>query len=147
MGNQKRTVITGVGGCIAPRPLRTIEKTGNWRINATNPSISVGKLNQYSCDISFFREFERFDRYPEKIERSSNDGRVYYIFIGLPNCFNDAYIGFYNDFTNLHTLLYRYIPAGNEFGVNGASASIQLTHQISNTASFGKTMHSLVLME
>ena len=63
----KNFAITGVGGYIAPRHLKAIRDTGNRLCAALDPSDSVGLLDQYSFDVAFFTEFERFDRHVEKL--------------------------------------------------------------------------------
>lgn len=88
----KNFAITGVGGYIAPRHLRAIKETGNQLVAATDPNDSVGILDQYSYDTRFFREFERFDRYLEKLRRGNVDKRVDYISICSPNYLHDAHI-------------------------------------------------------
>ena len=65
----KNFAITGVGGYIAPRHLRAIRDTGNRISVALDPNDSVGLLDQFSFDVSFFTEFERFDRHIEKLRR------------------------------------------------------------------------------
>jgi len=88
----KNFAITGVGGYIAPRHLRAIKDTGNILVAATDPSDSVGILDQFSYDTRFFREFERFDRHLEKLRRKSEDERVHYVSICSPNYLHDAHI-------------------------------------------------------
>jgi UDP-N-acetyl-2-amino-2-deoxyglucuronate dehydrogenase len=87
----KNFAITGVGGYIAPRHLQAIKDTGNQLIAAVDPNDSVGILDHYSTDISFFTEFERFDRHIEKLRRGPEDGRVDYVSICSPNHLHDAH--------------------------------------------------------
>lgn len=88
----KNFAITGVGGYIAPRHLKAIKETGNQLVAATDPNDSVGILDQFSYDTRFFREFERFDRYLEKLRRKNSGGQVDYISICSPNYLHDAHI-------------------------------------------------------
>lgn len=88
----KNFAITGVGGYIAPRHLKAIKDTGNRVIAAVDPNDSVGILDHYSTDISFFTEFERFDRHIEKLRRENEDqNKVHYISICSPNYLHDAH--------------------------------------------------------
>lgn len=88
---QKNFAITGVGGYIAPRHLRAIRDTGNRLVAAVDPKDSVGLLDQYSFGVSFFTEFERFDRYLEKLRRGSESERVQYLTVCSPNYLHDAH--------------------------------------------------------
>ena len=83
--------ITGVGGYIAPRHLNAIYKTGNRVVAALDPNDSVGLLDSYAYDISFFTEFERFDRHLEKLRRENKDQQVHMLSICSPNFLHDAH--------------------------------------------------------
>jgi UDP-N-acetyl-2-amino-2-deoxyglucuronate dehydrogenase len=83
--------IIGVAGYIAPRHLRAIRDTGNHLVAAVDPNDSVGLLDQYSFDVRFFTEIERFDRHLEKLRRGSEEGRVNYVSICSPNYLHDAH--------------------------------------------------------
>lgn len=87
----KNFAITGVGGYIAPRHLRAIRDTGNKLVAAVDPKDSVGLLDQYSFDVRFFTEFERFDRHLEKLHRGPVDGRVDFLTVCSPNYLHDAH--------------------------------------------------------
>lgn len=83
--------ITGVGGFVAPRHLRAIRDTGNRLVAAVDPKDSVGVLDQYSFDVRFFTEFERFDRYLEKARRGPDADRVHWLSVCSPNYLHDAH--------------------------------------------------------
>ena len=83
--------ITGVGGYIAPRHLRAIRDTGNRVVAAVDPKDSVGLLDQYSFDVRFFTEVERFDRHLEKLRRGVEAERVHYLTVCSPNYLHDAH--------------------------------------------------------
>lgn len=83
--------IIGVGGYIAPRHLRAIRDTGNNLIAAADPKDSVGILDQFGYDVSFFTEIERFDRHLEKLRRGPEEDRVHYITVCSPNYLHDAH--------------------------------------------------------
>ena len=87
----KNFAITGVGGYIAPRHLKAIYETGNRVIAAVDPNDSVGLLDRYDFDISFFTEFERFDRHLEKLRRNSEQEHTLMISICSPNHLHDAH--------------------------------------------------------
>jgi UDP-N-acetyl-2-amino-2-deoxyglucuronate dehydrogenase len=83
--------IIGVAGYIAPRHLKAIRDTGNQLVAATDPHDSVGILDQYSFDVRFFPEIERFDRHLEKLRRGPDEKRVHYVSICSPNYLHDAH--------------------------------------------------------
>ena len=64
--------ITGVAGYIAPRHLQAIKDTNNNLIAAVDPHDSVGILDKYFPETSFFTEFERFDRHLEMLRHEKN---------------------------------------------------------------------------
>lgn len=89
----KNFALTGVGGFIAPRHLKAIRDTGNRLVAAVDPKDSVGILDQYSFDVRFFTEIERFDRYLEKLRRGSEHEaqRIDYLSVCSPNYLHDAH--------------------------------------------------------
>lgn len=88
----KNFAITGVAGYIAPRHLKAIQDTGNNLVAATDPHDSVGILDRFFPDASFFTEFERFDRQLEMLRRGNDANKVDYISICSPNHLHDAHI-------------------------------------------------------
>jgi len=88
----KNFAITGVAGYIAPRHLQAIKETGNQLVAAVDPHDSVGLLDKYFPDVSFFTEFERFDRHLEKLRRDGSSHKVDYLTICSPNNLHDAHI-------------------------------------------------------
>jgi UDP-N-acetyl-2-amino-2-deoxyglucuronate dehydrogenase len=88
----KNFAITGVAGYVAPRPLQAIKDTGNQIVAAIDPHDSVGILDKYFPDVSFFTEFERFDRHLEKLRREKSEQKVDYLTICSPNNLHDAHI-------------------------------------------------------
>lgn len=87
----KNFAITGVAGYIAPRHLKAIRDTGNRIVCALDPNDSVGMLDQYSLDVRFFTEFERFDRHVERLRREGEEKRVHFVSICSPNYLHDAH--------------------------------------------------------
>lgn len=90
----KNFAIIGVGGYIAPRHLQAIRDSGNRLVAALDKNDSVGILDRYFGDVPFFVEFERFDRYAEKLRRLSDDQKIHYVSICTPNYLHDAHIRF-----------------------------------------------------
>jgi UDP-N-acetyl-2-amino-2-deoxyglucuronate dehydrogenase len=82
--------ITGAGGFVAPRHLKAIRDTGNTLVAALDPKDSVGVLDQFSYDVRFFTEFERFDRHLEKLRRLPHEQRVHWLSVCSPNHLHDA---------------------------------------------------------
>jgi UDP-N-acetyl-2-amino-2-deoxyglucuronate dehydrogenase len=88
----KNFAITGVAGYIAPRHLQAIKETNNTLIAAVDPHDSVGILDKYFPQASFFTEFERFDRHLEKLRRGPKEEHIDYLSICSPNHLHDAHI-------------------------------------------------------
>ena len=88
----KNFAITGLAGYIAPRHLQAIKDTGCRLVAAVDPHDSVGIIDKYFPDASFFTEFERFDRHLEKLRRYYPDGKIDYLSICSPNHLHDAHI-------------------------------------------------------
>lgn len=91
---QKNFALIGAAGYIAPRHLEAIYKTGHKLVAATDPHDSVGILDRYFPETRFFTEFERFDRYAEKLRRGNSNERIDYVSICSPNYLHDAHIRF-----------------------------------------------------
>lgn len=88
----KNFAITGVAGYIAPRHLQAIKDTGNNLVAAIDPHDSVGILDRYFPNTSYFTEFERFDRHLEKLRRTKSSEKIDYLSICSPNNLHDAHI-------------------------------------------------------
>lgn len=84
--------IIGVGGYIAPRHLKAIKETGNNLIVALDKNDSVGIMDSYFPQCSFYTEYERFDRFVEKIKHTSD--RLDYVSVCTPNYLHDSHIRF-----------------------------------------------------
>jgi UDP-N-acetyl-2-amino-2-deoxyglucuronate dehydrogenase len=87
----KNFAIIGVAGYIAPRHLKAIKDTGNFLVAAVDPNDSVGLLDQYSFDVRYFTEIERFDRHLEKLRHGPEEDRVNFVSICSPNYLHDAH--------------------------------------------------------
>ncbi|MEA1979796.1 MAG: Gfo/Idh/MocA family oxidoreductase [candidate division Zixibacteria bacterium] len=90
----KNFAITGVSGYIAQRHLKAIKDTGNKLVAAIDPNDSAGILDGYFDNVSFFTEFERFDRHIEKLRRRDKGAEIDYVTICSPNHLHDAHARF-----------------------------------------------------
>lgn len=86
--------LIGAGGFVAPRHLQAIRDTGNHLVAALDLHDSVGVLDRYFMQPSFFVEFERFDRHAEKLRRGDPAKRIHWVSICSPNYLHDAHIRF-----------------------------------------------------
>jgi UDP-N-acetyl-2-amino-2-deoxyglucuronate dehydrogenase len=84
--------LVGVGGFVAPRHLKAIRETGNRLVAAADPNDSVGVLDRFFTDVSYFKEIERFDRHLEKRHRGPEADRIHWVSICTPNYLHDAHI-------------------------------------------------------
>lgn len=90
----KNFALIGAAGYIAPRHMKAIKDTGNRLVSAVDKSDSVGILDSFSYEVSFFTEFERFDRHAEKLRRQGAENRIHYTSICSPNYLHDAHVRF-----------------------------------------------------
>jgi UDP-N-acetyl-2-amino-2-deoxyglucuronate dehydrogenase len=88
----KDFALIGAAGFIAPRHLKAIKETNNRLVAALDKFDSVGIMDSYFPDASFFVEFERFDRHLEKLHRSGNS--IDYLSLCSPNYLHDSHIRF-----------------------------------------------------
>lgn len=84
--------LIGAAGYIAPRHMQAIHDTGHVLAAALDPHDAVGILDRYFPEAHFFTEYERFDRYLEKLRRKSETDRIHYVSICSPNYLHDAHI-------------------------------------------------------
>jgi UDP-N-acetyl-2-amino-2-deoxyglucuronate dehydrogenase len=87
----KNFALIGAAGYIAPRHMRAIKDTGNQLLAAYDPYDGIGIMDSYFPESRFFTEFERFDRYLEKIKYEDNI-KLDYISIASPNYLHDSHI-------------------------------------------------------
>ena len=91
----KNFALIGAAGYIAPRHMQAIKATGGRLLAAMDPSDSVGIIDSYFPEASFFTEFERFDRHLDKLRRSGDASEnVDYISICSPNYLHDSHMRF-----------------------------------------------------
>lgn len=84
--------LIGIAGYIAPRHIRAIKDTNNNLIVALDKSDTVGIIDSYFPETSFYTEFERFDRFVEKIKHTEK--KLDYISVCTPNYLHDSHIRF-----------------------------------------------------
>ena len=89
--NSKNFALIGASGYIAPRHMKAIKDTGHNLVAALDKCDSVGIIDSYFPEASFFTEFERFDRFVEKYHRE-NEKKIEYMAIATPNYLHDAHI-------------------------------------------------------
>lgn len=89
MDRKIRFGLTGAAGFVAPRHMRAMAAVGGEMIAAVDPNDSVGVIDSYFPDAQFFTEFERFDRFVDKIARRG--APLDYISICSPNHLHDAH--------------------------------------------------------
>ena len=87
----KNFALVGAAGYIAPRHMKAIKETGNDLIAAMDRCDSVGIIDSYFPEASFFTEFERFDRHVDKL-RHDEKQKIDYVSITTPNYLHDAHI-------------------------------------------------------
>ena len=82
--------LIGAAGYIAPRHLKAIKDTGNNLLAAYDKFDSVGRLDSFFPDCSFFTENELFDRFCSK--QMHTDNPLGWTSICTPNYTHDAFI-------------------------------------------------------
>jgi len=85
-------VLIGAAGYIAPRHMEAIKVNGGNLVGAYDPFDSVGIIDRYFPEASFFTEFERFDRYVDLQIR--NGISIDYVVVCSPNYLHDSHIRF-----------------------------------------------------
>lgn len=90
----KNFALIGAAGYVAPRHMKAIKATGQRLVAALDPNDSVGVIDGYFPEADFFTEFERFDRYVDKMRRSGDSRRIDYVSICSPNYLHDSHMRF-----------------------------------------------------
>ena len=84
--------LIGAAGYIAPKHMKAIRDTDNRLIAALDRHDSVGIIDSFFPNASFFTEIERFDRHLDKARRSSDGAdAVDYVSVCSPNYLHDAH--------------------------------------------------------
>ncbi|MEM7784720.1 MAG: Gfo/Idh/MocA family oxidoreductase [Planctomycetota bacterium] len=89
--SKKNFALIGAAGYIAPKHMKAIKETGNRLVAAMDKHDSVGIIDSYFPNASFFSEVERFDRHLEKLHRSNDPESVDFVSICSPNYLHDAH--------------------------------------------------------
>lgn len=90
----KNFALIGAAGYIAPRHMQAIKATGNNLVAALDINDSVGIIDSHFPDAEFFTEFERFDRFVDKIRRAGESRKIDYVSICSPNYLHDSHMRF-----------------------------------------------------
>ncbi len=90
----KQFALIGAAGYIAPRHMKAIRDTKNELAAAFDISDSVGIIDSYFPEASFFTEFERFDRHIDMIRRDRSKSPIDYVSICSPNYLHDSHVRF-----------------------------------------------------
>lgn len=86
----KNFALIGAAGYIAPRHLRAIKDTNNRLVAAYDNFDSVGIMDSFFPESSFFVEQELFDRHCTKLK--GTDKQIDYVSICTPNYLHDAHM-------------------------------------------------------
>jgi UDP-N-acetyl-2-amino-2-deoxyglucuronate dehydrogenase len=84
--------LIGAAGYVAPRHMKAIKAVGGDLKVAFDPNDSVGVIDSYFPEASFFVEFERFDRHIDKLRRRGE--KIDFVSICSPNYLHDAHCRF-----------------------------------------------------
>lgn len=85
----KKFALIGAAGYVSPRHMKAIKETGNELVAAVDKNDSVGIIDKYFPNASFFTEIERFERHLELLKR--NGESVDFVSICTPNYLHDAH--------------------------------------------------------
>lgn len=86
----KTFALIGSAGYIAPRHLKAIKETNNNLLVSVDPHDNVGILDSYFPESLFFSNFERFDRFINKLKNQNQF--IDYFSICSPNYLHDYHI-------------------------------------------------------
>jgi UDP-N-acetyl-2-amino-2-deoxyglucuronate dehydrogenase len=87
----KNFALIGASGYIAPRHMKAIKDTDNNLVATLDKCDSVGIIDSYFPEASFFTEFERFDRHIDKLRKDKHT-HIDYVSIATPNYLHDSHI-------------------------------------------------------
>lgn len=88
----KSFALIGAAGYVAPRHMRAIKDVGGDLRVALDPSDSVGVIDSHFPQARFFTEFERFDRYVDRLRREGKG--LDYVSVCSPNYLHDSHVRF-----------------------------------------------------
>jgi UDP-N-acetyl-2-amino-2-deoxyglucuronate dehydrogenase len=87
----KNFALIGASGYIAPRHMKAIKDTKNELMATLDRCDSVGIIDSFFPEASFFTEFERFDRHIDKLRRDEST-KIDFVSIATPNYLHDSHI-------------------------------------------------------
>ena len=87
----KNFALIGAAGYIAPRHMKAIKDTKNELVATLDRCDSVGIIDSFFPEASFFTEFERFDRHIDKLRRDEST-KIDFVSIATPNYLHDSHI-------------------------------------------------------
>ena len=90
--NNLNFALLGLGGFVAPKHVNAILNNNCKLVCSMDISDSVGYIDSFFPKSYFFTEFERFDRYVDKISNTSS--KVDYLSVCTPNYLHDSHIRF-----------------------------------------------------
>lgn len=90
----KNFALVGAAGFVAPRHMKAIKAVDGNLVAALDPNDSVGVIDSYYPEASFFTEFERFDRFVDKLRRDQSENQVGYVSVCSPNYLHDSHSRF-----------------------------------------------------
>jgi UDP-N-acetyl-2-amino-2-deoxyglucuronate dehydrogenase len=88
--SMKNFALIGAAGYIAPRHMRAIKETGNSLVAALDPYDGIGIMDSNFPEAEFFTEFELFESFIERSQRSEE--KIDYISIASPNYLHYSHI-------------------------------------------------------
>jgi len=88
--NKKNFALIGASGYIAPRHVKAIKDNGGDLLALLDPHDSVGYIDQFFPNASYFKETERLDRHLDRLKRKNTP--VDYVSVCSPNYLHDAHI-------------------------------------------------------
>jgi len=88
--NKKNFALIGASGYIAPRHVQAIKSNGGDLLALLDPHDSVGYIDQFFPNASYFKETERLDRHLDRLKRKNTP--VDYVSVCSPNYLHDAHI-------------------------------------------------------
>jgi len=88
--NKKNFALIGASGYIDPRHVKAIKSNGGDLLALLDPHDSVGYIDQFFPNASYFKETERLDRHLDRLKRKNTP--VDYVSVCSPNYLHDAHI-------------------------------------------------------
>lgn len=84
--------LIGAGGFVAPRHMAAIKDTGNDLVAIFDPKDSVGVIDKFFPESKYFSEFERYDRYVDRVLNDPLQKSIAFTVVCSPNYLHDSHI-------------------------------------------------------